>query len=249
MINFMVANMREGNSRYRFDRIELLIKAQIDNSLAVGWDLGNTILLTNFEYEYMGISAIQTELNTDCWTGSKLYGLQWLFQQGIDDVVWAHDLDCWQQIWFDCPEFATDVGACQYSNPKWNGGSNFWRPSSSDIVEEILRRIAEEKAVKEEPLLNKVFKDKKYRDRVTALNSTYNVGCSGFVPRYTRSLKPIRVCHFHPYNQVAWEIHALDRTAIGEIAVTLRLERLLRKYYPQLATELRHKKKRQQGAS
>ena len=69
------------------------------------------------------------------------------------------------------------------------------------------------------------------------MNHSYNVGCSGFVSRYEKSLKPIRVCHFHPNNNVAWEIHALDRDNTGNIAVTIRLERLLRKYYPNLAKE------------
>lgn len=246
MRNFMVANMRPGNPRYGFERIELLIKAQIHNSLEVGWKSEDITLLTNFPYEFMGVKAVQADLNTVCWTGSKLFGLRWFMQSGIaDDVVWAHDLDCWQQVWFECPEFLGDVGACQYSNPKWNGGSNFWKPSSRDIVEEILRRIEEENAVKEEPLLNKVFKSREYYQRISLLNSTYNVGCSGFAPRYARSLKPIRVCHFHPYNNVAWEIHALDRGELGEIAVTVRLERLLRRYYPELATKLRGKKKKE----
>ena len=64
------------------------------------------------------------------------------------------------------------------------------------------------------------------------------MGCSGFVVRLARSEKPIKVCHFHPYNRLSWETHALDRNQINEIAVTVRLEKLIRKYYPFLATEL-----------
>ena len=58
------------------------------------------------------------------------------------------------------------------------------------------------------------------------------------VPRYQRSIKPIRVCHFHPYNRIAWETHALDRNGIGEKGISDRLEQIIRKYYPDIATEL-----------
>ena len=79
------------------------------------------------------------------------------------------------------------------------------------------------------------------------VNNTFNVGCSGFVKRYNRSIKPIHVCHFHPYNRIAWETHTLDRNGIGEIPVSIRLERLIRKYYPNLPIKLkgdRHGKKK-----
>ncbi|MCD6436629.1 MAG: hypothetical protein J7L15_09665, partial [Clostridiales bacterium] len=73
---------------------------------------------------------------------------------------------------------------------------------------------------------------------VTNINNTFNVGCSGYVKRWNRSIKPIRVCHFHPYNKIAWETHTLDRSGLGLISVSDRLEKLLRKYYPDLAKEL-----------
>jgi len=191
----------------------------------------------------MGIKAeVIKKLNAFCLSGSKMWGIQFLFDNDrVDDVIYAGDLDCWQNVWFDCPVFDGDVGVCVYSNPKFNGGSVFWKPESKDIVDKVVEVLTEEKAKSEEPTLNKIFKSEKYKDRISILNSTFNVGCSGFAPRYERSIKPIRVCHFHPNNSVAWEIFAHDRDGIGEIAVTIRLERLLRKYYPDLATELRDK--------
>lgn len=242
----MVANVREGDvkQRYRSGSIETLLKAQVENSIELGWKPEDIILLTNFDFEFMGIRARKIVLNDFCFTGSKIFGLVWWFNNNkVEDVIWAHDLDCWQNVWFDCPEFKTDVGGVQYSNPKWNGGSIFWKPGSKDVVDEIVKRLTEDEALKEEPLLNKVFKSKEFRERITNLNSTYNVGCSGFIPRYERSVKPIRVPHFHPYNGIAWEMHALDREGLGEIAVTLRLERLLRRHYPELATRLTKRKK------
>ena len=67
----------------------------------------------------------------------------------------------------------------------------------------------------------------------------YNVGCSGFLPRYERADEhPVKVCHFHPDNRIAWQTHALDRNATGIKSVTPELEAMVRKYYPALQTEL-----------
>jgi len=243
MKKLMVANKQKtSKSRYFFERMETMLQAQIDNMLELGWRTEDIILLTNFDFEFMGIKAEIIKLNNFCLTGSKMWALKWLFDNDrVDDIIFSSDLDCWQNCWFDCPEFETDVGACQYSNPKFNGGSIFWRPNSRDIVNEIVEVLTKEKAKSEEPTLNKIFKSEKYKDRISILNSTFNTGCSGFAPRYERSIKPVRVCHFHPNNSVAWEIFAHDRDGIGEIAVTIRLERLLRRYYSDLATELRDK--------
>jgi len=244
MKNFIVANRNDNSNRYKKEKVELLLNAQIDNSIELGWDKKDIILISNFDYDFLGVKAIKTNLNEFCWTGSKMFALKWYFENyNVDDVIWAHDLDCWQNIWFYPPKFKRDIGAVQYSNPKYNGGSIFWKPAAKDIINKIIFLLSNDNAVKEEPLLNKVFKSKEYKKRIDVLNNTYNVGCSGYLPRFEKSIKPIHVCHFHPYNGIAWEIHALDRAGTGDISVTLRLERLLRKYYPTLATEKREKKK------
>ncbi len=244
MKNFFVANMQENSKRYSPERIEILVRAQIENSLELGWHREDIVFIANFDYEFMGVKALRAPLNDFCFTGSKIFSLTWYVNHVImSDTIWAHDLDAWQNIAFGHLVFDGDVGCAQYSNPKYNGGSIFWTPHSKDIIEEIARRLTEGKEPKEEPTLNKVFKSKEYSDRISIIDHTYNVGCSGYVPRFERSLKPIRVCHFHPYNGIAWEIHALDRDGAGAISVGPRLERLLRKYYP-LATELREKLKK-----
>jgi len=237
----LVANKQKtGKSRYFHEKMEIMLKAQIDNLLEVGWKTDDIILLTNFDFEFMNIKAEIIKLNNFCLSGSKMWGIQFLFDNGrVNEVIHVSDLDCWQNAWFDCPIFDGDIGACEYSNPKFNGGSIFWKPGAKDIVDEVIRVLTEAQAKSEEPTLNKIFRSDKYKDRVSVLNSTYNVGCSGFFERLTRSEKPIKICHFQPQNTVAWEIHGLNRDGIGEIAATVRLERLLRKYYPDLATELK----------
>lgn len=235
MKNLIVANIIKANKKYNLDRIKTLVNAQIENSVEVGWSTKDIILIANFDHYFLGVESTKVKLNDSCFTGSKMFAVKWLLSNGnsSDDVIWAHDLDAWQNIEFDCPDIK-DVGASTYSRPKFNGGSVFWRKSGRDIAEKIVLTIEEEKAVKEEPVLNRIFKSKEYKKRVTVLNYTYNVGCSGYVPRFERSDKPIRVCHFRPMNRVAWAIHALDRDGAGYISVSKRLENLLRRYYPDL---------------
>lgn len=242
MKNFMVANLSK-NKRYTFKNLEILIRAQIENSLDLGWKSRDIILLANFNYEFMGVKSLKTDLNKKCLTGSKIFGMKYLFDNNmIDDIVWAHDLDAWQNVRFDCPKIK-DVGITCYSTSKFNGGSIFWGQNSEDIVDKIVKIIMSDKEKKEEPTLNKVLKSKEYKKRVEIVNRTYNVGCSGYVVRWNDSIKPLKVCHFHPYNFIAWETHALDRNGLDVEGITSRLEILLRKYYPNLTTELSSKGK------
>lgn len=237
MKNVLTANFHLG-SRCSLDELRGLLTAQIENSLDLGWRPRDLLLVTNFEYEFAGVRAHCVPLNERCLTGSKVFALKWLFDQGLaDDLLWAHDLDCWQNVWFDPPEMA-DVGVCEYSRPKVNGGSVFWRPTARDLVEEVVRRLTAEKAEREEPTLDRVFREPGFAPRVTILNSTFNVGCSGFIKRYEMSAKPVRVCHFHPTNRIAWETHALDRNGLDEVPISPRLERLVRKHFPRLAKKL-----------
>jgi len=239
MLNFMVANRNDKNKRYRKENIETLLKAQIENSLELGWEPGKVWVLANFDFEFMGVRTMKVDkLNDFCFTGSKMFGLEMLSRVSKwEEPLWAHDLDAWQNAYFGEPEFK-DVGVANYSNRKMNGGSLFWRPSAGDIIEEVVNSLRSYRYEKEEPTLNRILREKRYRGRITVLDNTYNVGCSGFVVRLGRSEKPIKVCHFHPYNRLAWETHCLDRNQINEVAVTVRLERLLRKYYPFLADRL-----------
>ncbi len=237
MKNFIIANQSHKN-RYKFENIEILIKAQIENSLDLGWQINDIILLANFDYEFMGVKSTNIPLNNKCLTGSKMFGMKYLFDNDmVDDIIWAHDLDAWQNVSFSCPDFK-DVGITTYSTSKYNGGSIFWRKSAKDIVDKILDEINGNKENKEEPTLNKILKSEEYKNRVTNVNNTFNVGCSGYVKRWNRSIKPIRVCHFHPYNKTAWETHGLDRNGLDVKGVSDRLENILRKYYPNLSQEL-----------
>lgn len=233
MKNLLAANIADQSKRAQ--KIEQLVKAQIHNSLDLGWSRNNIILVTNFDFEYMGVKSIKIDLNTTCLTGTKLFATKYVLDNNLHEgrIVWSHDLDAWQNHWFDEP-YIKDVGATYYSKPKFNGGSIFWKDYAKGILNKAIDIILKNSEAKEEPTLNKLFKSKMYEDRVTVVDNTFNVGCSGFIERYLRSEKPIKVAHFHPYNRIAWETHRLDRNGLGVKTVDFRLEKILREYYPEL---------------
>lgn len=235
MINLLTANVAPKSPRYNLERIKTLINAQIMNSYDVGWLPEQILLVTNFAYCQYGIVAERIDFNPRCLTGSKMYAVRHALKRG--DVVWAHDLDAWQNVWFDCPEML-DIAAATYDTRKFNGGSIFWKPTAVDLVDTVIEMLEQEQATYEENVLNRVFK--KFKHRVTKLNFDFNVGCSNYRERWGKGDKPIKVAHFHPYNRIAWETHALDRCQLGEKGITDRLERVLRNYY-ELATELKEK--------
>lgn len=243
MKNLIAVNFPKNSKKTQ--ELELITKVQIENSLELGWNKKDLIVISNEDFEFMEVKSKKIEMNKKCLTGSKMYAIRDIFLNGEVQTVWSHDLDSFQNYWFDEPDIK-DVGACEYSQPKFNGGSIFWKPSSLDIINQIIYLIELNKEDKEEPTINKVFKSSPYRNRVTVLNYTYNVGCSGYTKRYHNSTKPIKVSHLHPTNRIAWETHCLDRNGTGYLSVSHRLEKLIRKYYPNLATELAEdgKKKR-----
>ena len=79
MKNLMVANIQPGG-KFNMDKLEPMLKAQIDNALNLNWDLDDIILITNFDYEYRGVKGIQATLNNFCFTGSKMFAVQWAFE-------------------------------------------------------------------------------------------------------------------------------------------------------------------------
>lgn len=263
MLNLLVANLNPNNYRYCEKQIELNLKAQIENSYDLGWNKHDLIILSNFDFKYMGVKTVNIKLNDFCLTGSKMFGIKWLFDNyKTKEIVWAHDLDVWQNNFFSQDDLKYgenfyseknpniinfdeyDVGASFYSRPKYNGGSIYWKISALDIIEKIIKRILDKKEKHEEPTINKIFKSEEYKNRVATLSYSMNLGCSGFVPRFQRAEKPIKVVHMNVLNRLAWETHTMDRNNLGEenIPVTRRLERLIRKYFINLPIKIKEQK-------
>ncbi len=228
MKNLMVANYRPGATLH-VDQLKRLLDAQVDNSLRLGWNPDDVIVVANFPYERMGVTVMLAPLNEGCLRGSKTFAVDFLFREGKVDpkeVYWAHDLDAWQNHWFESPEFA-DVGITKYGRAKFAGASVFYRFTARDIVAEVIRLVNQSGAQMETPALNQVFRSPAYRHRVTILNSRFNLGCAGFVRRYGQSIRPILVCHMRPGDRTAWDRLVNDRDNLREPATSASLAEFL----------------------
>lgn len=202
---------------------EILIKVQIDNSLDLGWNAKDILLVTNFTYEYRGVKAIVIEDSTFCRfsrQASKINAIISLFELGLieDKLYWFHDLDVFQMEKFPEIEIGknnlatTDYGG----NDLWNTGVMFFRCGTYYIFNRIKEvvykyRTDEERALmaltgndvelKSAHSIGKLipaYDDADFKNRIVKLNSTYN-----FIPRYLEESyriaeKPIKCVHFHP---------------------------------------------------
>jgi hypothetical protein len=229
--NLLVANFRP-HGRVKETELRGMVEAQIENSLAVGWQASDIVVVTNLTFD-APVTLVRAPLNESCLTGSKMFALEHLFSLGMireDEMWWAHDLDAWQNFWFDEPEIA-DIGLTEYSRPSFNGGSVFLRASSRDLIQAITDQIRQDKMMREEPAIDRVLRRPAHAKRVTVLNSTYNVGCSAYAVRYQRSNQPILVSHFHPRG-ISWRTHVWGWNSLNTPSVVPRLVAVLvRRFY------------------
>ena len=203
---------------------------QIDNSLDLGWNPHKIVLGTNFKFKYKNIeSTILYKSECDySAVMSKTYGIIELIDRKIiNDNVWIHDLDAWQQYKFDFPKI-NGVGLTPYPgsdpNKNWavNSGSYFFNSSARDIIEEAIKIGDKIRCKNDEGSWNKIIRDKKFGDRVGWVDSTYNMGgakCS----MYEVCEKPIKVLH----SRWVDVYHNPQKCPIGKNIVSDRLYDLL----------------------
>lgn len=191
-----------------------LAKVQIENSLALGWRREDILLVTNFEFQYGETKAIVL-LDVDFFERkpqvSKINAIIKLFEHRMikkNETYWFHDLDAFQlepitedEIGILNNEIAlTDFGGGKYfgGQDRWSTGVIFFRSGSKDIFDRI-KALAYEKRIDEEEALGLlVINDSKIRKRVKKINNTFNF--IGYKLRfvYEKSIKPLKVVHFHP---------------------------------------------------
>lgn len=227
MKNLIVANFPAVGGK-QVEVLERLIDAQIENSLELGWKAEDLVLCTNGEPD-LRVKSFVLPMNERCLTGSKMFAVESLFEMGViqeGDIWWVHDLDAWQNYWFEAPEFR-DIGLAEYNIPKFNGGSIFLRHGARDLIADVVNLIRQERLDREEPAINRVLRKRKNADRVSIIDSTFNVGCSAYAIRLKRCTKPVLVSHFHPEGKSGWRTHVDGVNALGESSVSPRVKRLL----------------------
>lgn len=190
-----------------------LAKVQIENSLALGWKKKDIILITNFDYQYGVIKATvlkDVEFFARKPQASKINAIIELFEKGMikkGEMYWFHDLDAFQlepiteaEIDLSYDSIAlTDYGGIKFGGTdRWSTGTIFFKLGSRDIFYRMQEVFYKKRVDEEEALSLLTIGDSNIRKRVKKLNNSYNF--IGYYLRscYAKSIKPLKVVHFHP---------------------------------------------------
>jgi hypothetical protein len=183
-------------------------KAQVDNSLRLGWQATDIVICTNLDFKYKEVTILK--LNDICQYNkyfNKQYGIaEILRNELITEPFWFHDFDDWQLQPFEFPNFSGDIGLCKYIDfSQWNTGSIFIKPQSRDIwqlmVEFMKLNDSHESLLQtgDENIFNYIYQQyPEIQHRFSWIDTTYNVGVTQFEQRIEKASKPIMIGAFKP---------------------------------------------------
>lgn len=193
---------------WKQDELFRYFKAQIDNSIRLGWDVKDIIVCTNLNFSYKGVTIIPlTDICQYNKYFNKQYGIAELLRNNlITEPFWFHDFDDWQLTPFTFPEFDGSIGICKYiDDSQWNTGSIFVKPESKYIWELIVEFMKQNDShpdllqTGDENIFNFIYHQyPEIQSQFSKLNNTYNVGVTQFEMRYNVAEKPIRIGAFKP---------------------------------------------------
>jgi len=214
---------------WKQDELFSYFRAQIDNSLRLGWNTADIIICTNLDFKYKNVTIIP--LSDICQYNkyfNKQYGIAELLRNNIiTEPFWFHDFDDWQLVPFDFPNFDGDIGMCKYINfSQWNTGSVFVKPSSLDIWELVVEfmKINDNHPnllqIGDENIVNFIYQQyPEIQSRFCELDCKFNVGVTQFKMRFDKASKPIVIGAFKPssndYN--LFKQHNLIHSELNEI--------------------------------
>jgi hypothetical protein len=237
MINLYIYLSNE-KKPYFSKEAEKLVKIQIENSLHLGWGKEDILLVTNFDYEYLGIKA--TKIDSDlCWNpkANKIWAIVYMFDNDmINDNMFFHDLDAFQLYpFFNTPN---DVGQIDLAFPnyghreKYNTGIIFFSSQSKDIFKDLKTFMIKNKSRDEEEGLMDMFdmgKNKKYTNRFKILDIKYNVGKHYTEKKFIEAKTPM-IIHFHPEKQRNYNFYCLGENELKKPLINKDLIKLIEKH-------------------
>ena len=225
-----------GGARYKNEELFNFLKANIDQSLRLGWKPEEIILGTNFEFSYRNVKSIK--LSNVCeWSGFNnfWYGIQELFELGIiDDDIWLHDHDSWPISKFDFPEFQGEIAGCEYiKTPYWNCSSIYLKKSSKPILDYIVDSLnanRDANVSSDEVIVGfcRFNPQSPIKNYLTSINTRYNTGITSFTERKNTAIKPIYVLGFNPSTE--WGIKKIIETEIYNL-IDNEFSEILLKYF------------------
>jgi len=188
---------------------EILLKIQIDNSLDLGWEKDDILLVTDFYFQYNGIQAIMIPEGISYSfdkQANKIAVVLYLlkgFDIKKDEVFWCHDLDAFELHSIkDIDLEGCDLGLVHYFyKNEWCLSNFFFTPDAVDIIELINNTMIERpwKTRNNEKTLTWLIKHGKIdSSRYKRLNVTYNIAKRCLDTIYKEADSPLRVLHFRP---------------------------------------------------
>ena len=159
---------KSGGYKFRYkdsDKHLRYLRLQVENSLDLGWNKENIILITNFPFEHLGIKSHIYDEKVNRWSAfsNKMPCFNWAIKQGIvNDDVWYKDIDCYQLAPFEFPDVGNGCGFTRHAvgRNKPQGGSSFWSKDAYDIIDTIANGIRLFKTMKEESFFPCFFEPK-----------------------------------------------------------------------------------------
>ena len=155
------------NPRHDFGLEEkVTAKIQIDNSLDLGWNKEDILLVTNFPYEYNGIKALTVSGKNYCDFNpngvTKINTIIDLSKKGLIKkgmIYWFHDFDVFQNEVITEQEIESELGKADLGltdkgrMPRWNGGTLFFREGVIDIFSRTREIAYKYKTTEEQSLM------------------------------------------------------------------------------------------------
>lgn len=202
----------------RFDKeTEISVQIQIDNSLDLGWNKEDILLVTDFLYSYKGItSEVVPDKNYYGFDNSsnKIPAILYLIDSDFlveNELYWYHDFDVYQNIRFDESDLALDafdMGITPYGyKPQWNLGSIFFRTEARDIFglieHTILHKRKSDNRCDEKALQRLIVQKKIDPKRYKELDLSYNFTKRCIASNYAKAQKPLKAVHFHLWDKDA----------------------------------------------
>ncbi len=236
MKNVLVYNVVQDKIRYEHELLVDYFKAQVDNSLRLGWKKEDIIIGTNFDFDYKGVKNIKlNNICTDNIFNNKWYGMLELMEGGyLDDDFWFHDQDTWQVEKIDFPKFEGEIGGCTYVfNPEWNTCSMFLKNTSKYVVKYIVDFMEMNKDYEmysDENFISILRNEGEIKDLLTTINNKYNVGLTHMSQRYEAAEKPVCSLGFQPHVQNSWDVFVEGNNNLNIKLVDEKLIEIFKKH-------------------
>ena len=192
-----------------------LVEIQIENALRLGWRREDILLVTNFDYEYMGVKAIQTKGNH--WIKERPRSINTtaipaLVKEGIlknGYIYWNHDMDAYQLRTIHPDELELEgyyAGFTDYGwKSRWCMGSFFFKASIAPFIEKVISIVKTD--IEDEDAVQIAMEENPFMaEDIKRMNITYNLGMRNVPENVKRATKPIKVIHFHPHKKGLMEI-------------------------------------------